>query len=142
MGQVRELLTEIDGYWNLHLQFIADKRVIGQLELAEWNTATPSICGVYVIEQGRRQGIAAALLTAAIKWARGSGKESVGLLVTKGNKAAIALYEAHGMKQYDEDEKHYHYGINFSWPPDEPEEEPEPPKKRRKIGYHTPDSRT
>ena len=65
---------------------------------------------LFVIEQGRRQGIATALLDAAADFARSSGAARLALSTAFDNLAAQSVYEAHG---WSRDEHFYSYNLKL-----------------------------
>lgn len=61
--------------------------------------AVVNLFQMWVAPQARGRGVAAALLDAAIAWARGYGARSLRLGVETGNAAAIALYAKAGFRE-------------------------------------------
>lgn len=57
---------------------------------------------LYVDPPARRSGVAQALLAAAAEFARADGAIALVLETMPGNRAAQALYEAHGWQRYDD----------------------------------------
>lgn len=53
----------------------------------------------------RRAGVGASLMSHAAHWAQNNGAQTVAVLVTRANTAALALYSSLGMQEVD----HYHY---------------------------------
>ena len=54
---------------------------------------------IYVADERRRQGLGAALMSAAIEWARGTELTALVLDVERTNHAARALYAGHGLRE-------------------------------------------
>jgi L-phenylalanine/L-methionine N-acetyltransferase len=66
--------------------------------------------GLMVALDARRQGVGAALLQAAVDWAREAGIRKLELHVFPWNEAAIALYDAFGFEREGFRKKHYRRG--------------------------------
>ncbi len=78
---------------------VADGRVVGAVSLERLRPAANrhvATLGMMVQAAWRRKGIGAALVAAALEWARSAGIEKVSLEVYPGNDAARALYRRFG----------------------------------------------
>lgn len=76
--------------------------VLAGLAWAKADGEDPSVVNLFqmwVAPEARGRGVAAALLDAAIAWARGYGARSLRLGVETGNRAAIALYAKAGFRE-------------------------------------------
>ncbi len=71
------------------------RSVVGQLSVFELHHEEPEL-GMVIAADYRRRGIGAALLNAAIAWARTNGKPAILLRVFPDNDAARALYRGAG----------------------------------------------
>lgn len=65
---------------------------------------------LYVVPEGRRRGVAAALMTRALRLARETGAEGLFLETAVGNKAARRLYEKLGWKR---EREFYRYNFDL-----------------------------
>lgn len=79
---------------------IADESVVGLVSAYRPDHAGQSaeLVSMWVSPAQRRAGIAAELVTAAVVWARETGMAAVELWVTRGNDAAVRLYETAGFR--------------------------------------------
>jgi ribosomal protein S18 acetylase RimI-like enzyme len=87
-GRDRPLVAEVDG-------------AAAGLAWAKADAGDPSLVNlfqVWVAPEYRGHGVAAALLDAAIQWARARGARAMGLGVICGNEAARRLYERAGFR--------------------------------------------
>ncbi|MBI1406134.1 MAG: GNAT family N-acetyltransferase [Caulobacter sp.] len=86
--------------------FIAERdgRALGMLGLALKTNAKEAhkgfIWSMFVLPEGRGQGLGAALMAAVLDHAAARGLESVHLAVVSTNAPAIAIYEAAGFERY------------------------------------------
>lgn len=79
---------------------IVDGTVVGLVSAYRPIPATPSaeLVSMWVSPPHRGAGIAAALVTAVVGWAHQTGVAAVELWVTRGNDAAVRLYETAGFR--------------------------------------------
>lgn len=80
--------------------------VIGIVAAYRPDDAGPSVelVSMWVSPAQRRAGIAAALVATVVDWARETGATTVELWVTRGNDAAVGLYERQGFHRTGEHE--------------------------------------
>ncbi|HTO09992.1 MAG TPA: GNAT family N-acetyltransferase [Candidatus Binatia bacterium] len=105
-----EISARPDSYWEemtrgltepgLHVMFVAEAegRAIGMAfgVLQRERPDVPHVGGMWVDPAARAGGVGSALTAAVLDWARERGFQRIGLWVTEGNAAAIALYERMG----------------------------------------------
>jgi ribosomal protein S18 acetylase RimI-like enzyme len=79
---------------------VDDGSVVGLVGAYRPDAAGPSVelVSMWVSPAQRRAGIAADLVDAVVRWAHGTGATAVELWVTRGNDAAVRLYEAAGFR--------------------------------------------
>lgn len=85
-----------------HLVAVSSDRLVGSISIRREDQPTTrhvATLGMFVSADHRRQGIGAALMDAAMVWARANGVERVELSVYPHNDAAIALYRRFGFEQ-------------------------------------------
>jgi GNAT superfamily N-acetyltransferase len=99
-----------DGHWTWRAELgaagersvtffaIVDGSVVGLIAAYRPDAALPSVelVSMWVSPAQRRAGIAARLVDAVERWAHDTGATTVELWVTRGNDAAVRLYEAAG----------------------------------------------
>jgi ribosomal protein S18 acetylase RimI-like enzyme len=83
---------------------IADTSVVGMVSAYRPDPVGSSIelVSMWVSPSHRRAGIAGELVRAVLGWANGTGATTVDLWVTRGNEAAVRLYEATGFQKNGE----------------------------------------
>ena len=103
-----EISAKPDAYWDemtasvtsRNVMFVAedDGRAIGMAfgVLQRDHPDVPHLGGLWVEPDARAAGVGRALTAAVLLWARRRGFRRIGLWVTEGNAAAIALYERMG----------------------------------------------
>jgi GNAT superfamily N-acetyltransferase len=111
-----ETRTDQDWAWRLHLGARSgrDRPLVAEvggaaagLAWAKVDAGDPLLVNlfqVWVAPEARGHGVAAALLDAAIAWARARGARAMGLGVVCGNNAARRLYERAGFRAFGEPE--------------------------------------
>lgn len=79
---------------------IVDGSVVGLVAAYRPDAAAPvvELVSMWVSPAQRRAGIAAELVDAVVRWAHSTGATTVELWVTRGNDAALRLYEAAGFR--------------------------------------------
>jgi ribosomal protein S18 acetylase RimI-like enzyme len=80
---------------------VTDRSVVGIVGGVRPDPASSAIqlVSMWVAPSHRRAGIARTLVDAVIEWAGETGAEHVDLWVTRGNDAAVRLYEAAGFRE-------------------------------------------
>lgn len=81
-------------------------RLAGTCELTAAELDCPTLCSLFVAKRHRHNGVGAALVRAAVGWARRNGKAAVMMAVVKANPAAERLYRGLGFQVIDTDEKY------------------------------------
>jgi RimJ/RimL family protein N-acetyltransferase len=96
--------------------FVAEdgSRIVGELgiEVAGYGVAD---FGMMVASDARGRGVGAALMAAAIDWAREGGAHKIALQVWPHNEAAIALYRKFGFEQEGYLRRHYRRRSGELW---------------------------
>jgi RimJ/RimL family protein N-acetyltransferase len=101
-----------DEHWTLRAQLgaagersvtffaLVDGSVVGLVAAYRPDAPGSSVelVSMWVSSAQRRAGIAAELVDAVVRWAQGTGATTVELWVTRGNRAALRLYEAAGFR--------------------------------------------
>lgn len=79
---------------------MVDGSVVGLVAAYRPDAAAPAVelVSMWVSPAQRRAGIAAELVDAVVRWAHHTGATTVELWVTRGNDAALRLYEAAGFR--------------------------------------------
>lgn len=79
---------------------MVDESAVGLVSAYRPDPAEPAaeLVSMWVSPAHRRSGIAIELVTAVVGWARQTGMATVELWVTRGNDAAVRLYEAVGFR--------------------------------------------
>ena len=102
--------------WTLDgtLVALAGAEIIGSLHVERSRFGFGEI-GMAVAREWRGRGVGAALLTAAIAWARERGLHKLSLSVFPHNAAAIALYRKFGFVEEGRRVKHYRRASGELW---------------------------
>jgi RimJ/RimL family protein N-acetyltransferase len=102
--------------WTLDgtLVAVAGAELIGSLHLERSRFGFGEL-GMAVAREWRRRGVGAALLAAAIDWARERGLHKLSLSVFPHNTAAIALYRKFGFVEEGRRVKHYRRASGELW---------------------------
>jgi ribosomal protein S18 acetylase RimI-like enzyme len=102
--------------WTLDgtLVAVAGAEIIGSLHVEQSRFGFGEI-GMAVAREWRGRGVGAALLTAAIAWARERGLHKLSLSVFPHNAAAIALYRKFGFVEEGRRIKHYRRASGELW---------------------------
>jgi ribosomal protein S18 acetylase RimI-like enzyme len=102
--------------WTLDgtLVALAGAEIIGSLHVERSRFGFGEI-GMAVAREWRGRGVGAALLTAAIAWARERGLHKLSLSVFPHNAAAIALYRRFGFVEEGRRVKHYRRASGELW---------------------------
>jgi RimJ/RimL family protein N-acetyltransferase len=102
--------------WTLDgtLVAVAGDEIIGSLHVERSRFGFGEL-GMAVAREWRRRGVGAALLAAAIDWARERGLHKLSLSVFPHNSAAIALYRKFGFVEEGRRVKHYRRASGELW---------------------------
>jgi ribosomal protein S18 acetylase RimI-like enzyme len=74
--------------------------VLGPTHEGVMRPARAELVSMWICPSHRRKGLATQLVEVALKYASAIAADTISLSVTRGNRAALALYEGHGFVQY------------------------------------------
>jgi RimJ/RimL family protein N-acetyltransferase len=114
LERAERLRALIDSGVNVHFIAEVGSEVVGELALARGEPG-PASLGMGVVEEWRRRGIATALLSTAIDWAKANGLHKLTVDVFPHNEVAIDLLRKFGFAEEGRLRRHYRRADGDAW---------------------------